>query len=170
MGKDSEAIEQPREIHKTEDQSVSWTASEFVHHEKSPGWYLSLTIAAGVLAALIYFVLRDVVSAGVVLVAAFIFGIYAAHKPRQLEYQLDQSGLTIADKHYPYHEFKTFSLQPEGAFASIVFMPLKRFAPVTTIYYPPEDEDKILTVLSAHLPFEEPRRDAVDSLMRRIRF
>ena len=154
----------------TSTKSVEWTASEFVHHEKTAGWYLILFIAAGALAAVIYLVLDDPVAAGVVVAAAFLLSVYAAHQPRQLTYRLDQEGLTIGDKLRPYSEFKSFATQPDGAFTSIVFMPLKRFAPVTTIYYPPEDEDKIISVLSSHLPYEEMRRDAVDSLMRRIRF
>jgi hypothetical protein len=59
---------------------------------------------------------------------------------------------------------------PEGAFSSIVFMPLKRFAPLTTIYYAPEDESKIITILTDRLPFEERKAAAIDSLMKRVRF
>ncbi len=59
---------------------------------------------------------------------------------------------------------------PEGAFSSVVFMPLKRFAPPRTIYYAPEDEDRIVGLLVNRLPLEEHRADAVDGLMRRIRF
>jgi hypothetical protein len=49
-------------------------------------------------------------------------------------------------------------------------MPLKRFATLTTVYYAPEDEDKIVNLLSKHLPLEEHKLDAVDHLMQRIRF
>jgi hypothetical protein len=99
-----------------------------------------------------------------------MLGFYAAHQPRQLEYEIGRRGLSIGGKYHGYDEFKSFSILPEGAFSSIVFMPLKRFAPPITIYYAPEDEEKILAVLSGSLPYEEPRRDAVDSLMKRIRF
>jgi len=34
----------------------------------------------------------------------------------------------------------------------------------------PADEDKIMAILSVQLPFEEHHADAVDSLMRHIRF
>lgn len=151
-------------------QSLSWTASEFVHHEKSVGWYLSLVIIAVLIAAGVFLLTRDIVSVVVVIVAAGVLAFYASHQPRQLEYTADQNGIQIGHKFRSYDEFKSFSVVPEGAFSSIVFMPLKRFAPATTIYYPPEDEDKILAILSNQLPYEEPRRDAVDNLMRRIRF
>jgi hypothetical protein len=152
------------------DGEVSWTASEFVAHEKSSGWYLGLFAAAAVIAGFVYLLTRDIISTIVVLIGAGALGTLANRKPRQLEYHLDGGGITVGQKHYAYESFRSFSVVPEGAFSSIVFMPLKRFAQTTTIYYAPEDEDKIIDVLTQHLPFEEHKADAVDSLMRRIRF
>ncbi|PIZ63306.1 hypothetical protein COY17_00815 [Candidatus Saccharibacteria bacterium CG_4_10_14_0_2_um_filter_52_9] len=152
------------------DSSISWTASEFVAHHKSAGWYGLLALAAAGIAGLILFITHDGISVAVVIVAALLLAVYAARQPRQLQYRLDGQGIIIGDKHYGYHEFRSFSVLPEGAFSSIVFMPLKRFAPPISIYYAPEDEDGILNLLSERLPFEQARRDAVDSLMRRIRF
>ena len=149
---------------------ISWTASEFVAHEKSAGWYLSLAAAAAALAAVIYLLTRDAISAVVILVGALVLGIYGARKPRQLDYRLDSSGVTIGSKHHIYEEFRSFGVVAEGAFSSIVFMPLKRFAPLTTIYYAPEDEDKIIKLLSDQLPFQEHSHDIIDRLMLRIRF
>jgi hypothetical protein len=149
---------------------ISWTASEYVHHDKTAGWYLALAVCAALVAALVYLISHDWVSVGVVVVAALVLGSYGSRQPRQLDYHLDGQGIGIGPKRYFYGEFKSFSVIPEGAFSSITFMPLKRFSPPISIYYAPEDEEKILALLSQYLPFEEPRRDAVDSLMRRIRF
>ena len=161
---------QNEELTASDQQSVTWTASEYVHHEKSAGWYFTLTVVALILVTLIYLLTKDVVSVGVVIVAALLLGIYATHQPRQLEYKVDQKGLSIGDKRYTYGQFKSFSIMSEGAFSSIVFMPLKRFAQTTTIYFPPDEEEAIMNILANHLPLEEARRDAIDSLMRRIRF
>lgn len=153
-----------------DDQGLSWTASEFIAHEKSASWYLSLAGVAVLGAALVYLLTRDVISAAVVLVGALFLGIYAARQPRQLEYRVDTAGIGIGPKRYGYEEFRSFSVAQEGAFSSIVFMPLKRFAPTTTIYYAPDDEDQIINLLAVRLPMEEHRGDAVENLMRRIRF
>lgn len=150
--------------------AISWTASEYVAHDKTAGWYVLLAVAAAAIALLVFWVSRDAVSVGVVVVAALLLGVFASRPPRQLQYSLDQQGIKIAEKFYPYQEFRSFSVLPEGAFSSIVFMPLKRFGTATTIYFAPDDEDKILNLLADRLPFEQLRRDAVDSLMRRIRF
>jgi len=152
------------------DGGVSWTASEFIAHEKSASWYLGLAGVTIVLVAIIYALTRDYISSAMVLVGAILFGIMAARKPRQLNYQLDSHGITIGPKRFTYEEFRSFAVVPEGAFSSIVLLPLRRFATITTIYYSPEDEDKIVRLLASRLPFDEHRLDVVDNLMRRIRF
>lgn len=154
----------------TDPKAITWTASEFIAHAKSPSWYLALSAVAAALSAVVYLISRDIISVIVVVVAALLLGFYGGRQPRQLEYKLDFKGLSIDDKHLGYGEFRSFSVMTEAGFSSIVFMPLKRFAAPTTIYYPPEDEDKIVGVLSGHLPLEERTHDAVDRLMHRIRY
>lgn len=149
--------------------TITWTASEFVAHDKSAGWYMSLALIAALVSGAAYLVSRDLISAGVVIGAALLLAVYGSHKPRQLEYRLGPRGITVGAKAYGYDEFRSFAVVPEGAFSSIVFMPLKRFSPPLSIYYAPEDEERIVAMLSDRLPFEE-HRDAIDSLMRRIRF
>ena len=149
---------------------IEWTASEFIAHHKSPGWYLGLILATAAIAGLVYFITADFISVAVVIVGAVLLGVYGARQPRQLRYRLDRRGVTIGDKTYTYHDFRSFAVMPEGAFSSIVFMPLKRFSPSITIYYAPADEEKIMAILGEELPFEPQRRDAIDNLMKRIRF
>jgi hypothetical protein len=153
-----------------QDETISWTASEFIAHHKSPGWYLLLTIIAVVLAVIIWFLTRDAISVAVIIVGAAIFGTYAARKPHQVPYQVDEAGIGIGIRHYGYEQLRSFAIVPEGAFSSIVFMPLKRFMPVITIYYAPQDEARIVETLSARLPVERQQGDMIDRLMRRIRF
>jgi hypothetical protein len=152
------------------DGSISWTASEFIAHSKSASWYVLLMGVAAVAAAIVWLLTKDTVSAAVVVVGAALLAVYGARQPRQLEYRLDQQALSIGTRTYNYHQFRSFSIVPEGAFNSIVFMPLKRFAPLITIYYAPEDEDKIVSLLADRLPMEERKKDAIDRLMWRIRF
>lgn len=149
---------------------VSWTASEFIAHEKGVGWYLALVLATAMLATLIYLLTKDKISSGVVILAAIIFGAYAARKPRTLEYRLDDSGLTIAGKFYDYSQFRSFVVIQEGAFPSITFMPLKRFMPSLTVYYSPQDEQKITDLLADQLPIENRGHDPLDRFLHRIRF
>lgn len=153
-----------------DEHTVEWTGSEFIAHQKGFSWYALLFLADLAAAALVYLITRDWISTAVIIVVGVLFGVAAGHKPRVLAYRLDTAGLTIGQKYYPYAGFKSFALVDEGAFESISFMPLKRFLPPVNIYFPPEDAQKILDVLTTHLPMEERKQGFVDSAARRIRF
>lgn len=150
--------------------TVEWSASEFIEHSKTAGWYMLLAGGGLVLAAAVYLLTKDVVSTGMVVVVAAVFGVFAARRPRVLNYSVNQTGISIAGKHYPYASFKSFSVIREGNIGSIWLMPLKRFMPILTIYFEPADEPKIIGVISQFLPVEARNLDAVDKLMHRLRF
>ncbi len=150
--------------------TVNWTASEYIAHHKSPGWYVAFGLVALIGAFLLWLFTKDLISPGVVLFGAIILGVYGGRQPRQQQFQLDQSGLTIGTKYYPYDDFRSFSVIAEGAFSSIMFMPLKRFAAPVSIYYAPQDEAAIIALLGDRLPSEEHSHDPIDRLMDRIRF
>jgi hypothetical protein len=149
---------------------ITWTASEFIARHKGFGWYVILAAATGVAAVLIYLLSRDAITVGAVVAAIILFGVSAARKPRVLTYHMNEKGLTIGDKFYPYGIFRSFSVIDEDAFSSILLQPLKRFMPPLSVYYEPQDEDRIVEILATHLPLETRQPDAVDRLMHRIRF
>lgn len=150
--------------------AVNWTASEYIAHDKNPGWYLLTILAALVVAALVFLVTRDKVSSVVVAILGIAFVVFGARKPQVLEYSIDSTGVRIGQKQYPFGLFRTFSVVEEDAIRSILLMPLQRFNLPISIYYDPADEQTIVEALSAHLPHEERRMSPVDNLMRKIRF
>ena len=150
--------------------AITWTASEFIAHQKSAAWYGKLAGVTVATATVTYLITRDPISTSAIVICALLFGVIAARQPRQLEYRLDNQGLQIGQKHLDYEAFRSFSVVPEGAFPSVILLPLRRFSPLTTIYFAPEDQDRIVDMLAGWLPFEEYQHDAVDRLMHRIRF
>jgi hypothetical protein len=150
---------------------VEWTASEFVAHEKGVGWYLLLATAALVIAAVIYFVSKEMFSPIVILVMALILGVAGAHKPRTIAYRLDASGLTAGKKFYPYSQFKSFTMPPQnGPFVTVVLIPLKRFGFSTGAFLAPDSQQQALDVLSNHLPLERGEMGLVEVAMQWLRF
>lgn len=148
---------------------ATWSASEFIAHEKSPFWYIALVAITAIVVAAVYLFTKDIIAVIALGFVGALFGFLAAHKPRVLNYAVSARGLTIDRKFYPYSEFKSFGIVQEGAFSSIVFMPMRRFMPTLTIYYPPESEEQVVSALSQYLPFAPASHDFVDQLMRRIR-
>jgi hypothetical protein len=170
-GQFTDNYEQPLEsVPQQSIQPVSWTASEYIAHNKGLPWFIMLGLVLAVVAIGMYFVTHDFITAIVVAVAGITFGVFAARQPHVLEYTLDSRGIKIGQKFYPYAEFKSFDVTEEGPLTAILLEPLKRFLPPITVFYDQNEEEAIFNVLGNYLPHQEKAPDAVDRLMRRIRF
>lgn len=150
--------------------AITWTASEYIAHDKSAGWYVSVGLGSAALALIIYLLTNDSLSAGIVVVVGIMFGVIASRQPRTLPYAVDEAGVTIGQKFYPYTDFKSFAVMEEDAIYSIMLLPMKRFMPGVSLYYPPNQEEEILETLSDFLPHEPRTADVVDRLARKLRF
>jgi hypothetical protein len=150
--------------------AVDWTASEFIAHEKSPFWYISLIAFVVVVGGILFLLTRDYISVAVVVVLAAVFGVAGSRKPRVVSYRVDRGGISVGKMFHPYGAFKSFAVIDEGAFSSITFLPLKRFNLPLSIYFAREDEDKIMGVLGGHLPLEPGQLDSLERMMRNLHF
>jgi len=150
--------------------TVEWTASEFIAHPKNPSWFAALGIATLLVAAGLYFITHGIIATIVVILMGIILAVAASRQPRIVTYQLDRGGLTIEKQFHPYGKFKSFAIVDEGAFSSITLLPLRRFDLPLSMYFSPEDEHKIMEAISKYLPAERGALSGVDRLMRTIHF
>jgi hypothetical protein len=167
----STALQQENPEVDNEPTSLSWTASEFIQHDKSAIWYLSLAGLTVAFALLAYFLLnKDIFSLVVILMLGFVFGVSAARKPRILKYTVDDHGLLIDAKEYDYEGFRSFSVIDEGPIFMLVLMPVQRFSPILTIYVPEDTIDAVVDTVGAYLPVVQHQPSLVDKFLSRIRF
>ena len=150
--------------------AVQWSASEYVSHEKSTGWYAALFGATIVIVTVVYAITRDVLASVVVFLASGAMSVYAGRKPGTKNYIIDENGVKIDENFHGYSEFRSFSVVEEGAIDSVWLKPIKRFSPMVVMYFGPEDEQEIVDVLANFLPHEERELDAIDRFSKRIRF
>lgn len=153
-------------------EDISWTASEFIAHDKGSSWYVFTGLAV-VGAALVVFLFdsgRGWFSPLMILIAGGTFAFYANRKPQILDYAVTSEGVKVGNKIYRYPEFKSFSVIDEGAINSITLMPMQRFMPGLSIYFEPKDQEKIVDAIGSYLPYEDRKQDPIDKLMRKIRF
>lgn len=150
--------------------ALEWTASEYVAHEKNASWYMMFLAGTFVTVVLVFLITRDILASVVVLLVCASISIFAARKPATNSYVINEGGIKIKDRMYKYGEFRSFSVVEEGAIDSIWLKPLKRFSPPVVMYFSPEDEQKIIDVLSNFLAHEERELDAIDRFSKRMRF
>jgi hypothetical protein len=150
-------------------QAVGWTSSGESLRGGSAAWRVRMSLASVVAGALIFLVTRDLVPTIAVVVAGCLFGFLGSRQPPSLTYHLDADGITIGQKRYSYAEFRAFSLVDYPA-AGANLVPLKRFLPMLSIHFDSSQQDKIVSVLSNHLPMEQATNDAIDKLISKVRF
>jgi len=154
----------------TDEQSISWSASEFMHHQKSAGWYLVATLAIVFLSGISYLLVGDLISPVAVLVLGSLLLVAAGRKPRTIEFTVDSHGVVVGSKEYMYDEFQSFAVMQEDQVECITLYSQKRFAPEINMYFAPDDGQKIFDILSNYLPFEQREKDGIDKFLHKIRF
>lgn len=152
-----------------EPSEIAWTASEFIAHQKNASWYIIVLFASIAVSAGVFLLTRDISSTVMLVIAGGAVAFMGAKKPRTLKYIISDKGISVEEKFYGYDLFKSFSVIEEGEVASIYLSPLKRFMPAITMYFDPQEADKILDVLDAYLPEEHRDHDFLDKMTRKIR-
>ncbi len=153
-----------------DEEPVSWISSGEAIQAHSQSWKVKMTALSVVVGVIVYAITRDFVSSGAVAFAGILFGFLGARKPQPLQYQVGRDGIIIGRRPFSYTEFRAFSLVNDGPALTINLMPLKRFSPILSVHADPELHDKIVAILSNHLPMEAHKRDAIDAILSKARF
>jgi len=152
------------------EQSFSWSASEFIAHTKNPGWYAALAMVTLAIAGLLFLLTHDKVTTIFIVIGGGILGFMGSRQPRELPYTVSDKGLQVGSKEFLYTSFRSFSIVQEVGIESIWLMPMKKYMPAISLYFEPNDQQKIVDVISNHLPMENRELDPFDKLMHQIRF
>jgi hypothetical protein len=157
-------------VRPTANATISWNASEYIHHQRGASWYMGLIGLTVGLAVILYFLTRDLFGAIITLILGGIVASVAHRQPENITYQLTSGGLKAGQKEYPFNQFRSFAVVREGQLNSLVFIPLKRFVPPVSVYFAAEDEQPIVALVGEHLPMEQRQADRIDTITRRLRF
>jgi len=153
-----------------EDEPVHWSASEYIHEKKNGLWFVLFVIVALAFIATDVLLLKSYTFSLLVVVMAFAVVIYSRRPPRIIEYTLSgNQGLYVGDKLYHFSEFKAFGLIKDREHHSIMMIPIKRFSPGVSVYFPEEVGERIVDILGARLPMETLKLDAIDIIVRKLR-
>jgi hypothetical protein len=148
---------------------VRWQAHEYVHHEETPIWFIIFTIVVLALIFVAIFLIKSMTFAVLVPVMAAALLVYTHRPPRILDYTLSHQGLHINDRLYSFAEFKGFGVIHDGEEYSVMLLPVKRFRPGISVYFPEEAGEGIVDMLGARLPMQELHLDLVDSIIHKLR-
>jgi hypothetical protein len=96
--------------------------------------------------------------------------IYIRRPARTIQYTLSgRQGLYIGEQLHHLSDFRAFGLIEDGDHHSIMLIPVKRFSPGVSVYFPEEAGEQIVDILGQRLPMETLKLDLIDILVRKLR-
>jgi hypothetical protein len=149
---------------------VQWSAKEYVELSKGAWWYVIAAIVALSLIAADIFFLKSYTFSALIVVMVVALIIYIRRPPRDIHYTLSgRQGLYVGERLYHLTDFRAFGLIKDGDNHSIMLIPIKRFSPGVSVYFPEEAGEQIVDILGQRLPMEELKLDVVDIIVRKLR-
>lgn len=150
--------------------TLSWQASEYVQHDKGMRWFLVLCGIACVLLLIDVFLIRSWTFGILLVIMTAVLVIYARRPPHLINYSLSPQSLKIDEKQFLLDSFRAFGVIQEEALHLIQLVPIQRFMPPVSIYFPVEEGERIVDILGSVLPMETMEPDLIDRVMQRVRF
>ena len=91
-------------------EKIVWSALEYEEKDRSQDWFwaLGIIVATSSIAAIIF---ENYFFAVLLLLSGILLGFFAIKKPDTISYELNQKGLVIRDRLYPFENIKSFWVQ-----------------------------------------------------------
>ena len=112
-------------------EKIEWSALEYEHKEHTNDWFwaLGIIIVAGSITAIIF---ANYFFATLLIIGGILLGFFAIKKPEMVAYELNNKGLKIKTRLYPYEKIKAFFVQTENK--PILFIRSERiYMPVISV-------------------------------------
>lgn len=148
---------------------ASWTTPEFIHYEKSPGWFIVfiLIAAAFLIAALL---MKNYIFGLLVLLASFLIYTQALKKPPEIKITISQEGVFIQNALYAYKDLKSFWLFENPEIMALSLESKKILSPHISIPLARQSPEKIRQFLIQFIPEKKQEESVIDSITRHLKF
>ncbi len=165
----SEPADNSRGAAKPDDTPVAWVAKEYQVSQKNPLWYVVFGVVVLALLAVAVLFFEEWSFAILIVVIAIAVVVHATRPPADVQYTLSaRQGLYIGERLYHLSQFKKFGLLRDNGHNSIVLVPVKRFAPGVSVFFPDDVGERIVDILGQRLPMETIQPDLMDKFIKKI--
>jgi hypothetical protein len=148
------------------DAYLEWTAVESLHLKPTRIWYLSLILViVALLTVAVVFQLW--LSVALFLVMGVAIVVYTRRQIAPITYRVDNSGVTIDKRFYPFSHFRSFGLVEDLGWQTVDFETTRRFMPRLMVMYNDDaTRDAVTAFLAARLPRHDRRSDLFETISR----
>lgn len=116
---------------------IVWTAPEYEHRPKSPGWYwTSILVAVIILGIAVW--QQNYIFAVFVIMAEMLIIVWGNREPRMIDFKINERGLYVGSSFYPYAHITSFSYTDHDhtEWADVIFYFEKRLQGEVKFHFP----------------------------------
>ncbi len=146
----------------------SWTAHEFIYHEKNLNWFLGFALLTIILLG-ISILTKNYFFAFLIVIASFLIFIQSQKHPRRIKFTISEEGITADDRTFAFSQITSFwifeeqekwlSLETKILLQTRVSIPLENESP-----------EKIRNILSKFIPEKKQTEHFSDLIARKLKF
>jgi len=159
-----------------ENEKLNWSALEYEEKERHVDWFwaLGVIVIAGAITSIIF---ANYFFAIFLIIGGVLLGFFAVKKPDIVFYELNEKGLKIRNRIYPYENIKAFwvqkSLSDDGKQMPLaLFIKSQRLlVPIFSVPIEETSVEKIHSMMLAHnVPEEEMKEHVSEKIMESLGF
>jgi hypothetical protein len=140
----------------------TWSALEYEEKERSRDWFwaLGIIVVTGAIASIIF---SNYFFAALLVLGGVMLAFYAIKKPDLINYELNEEGLLMKHRFFPYENIKAFWVQadftPNSKLKPMLFIHIERaFLPVISIPIHIESAEDIHNIFTSQEIAEVPMK------------
>jgi hypothetical protein len=150
-------------------ETLSWHCHEYFHTEKTSDWYWIVGIIT-ITIAVVAIILNNVIFAILIIVSSFTLCLFASRRPDLVSISIDNLGLTVSKKRYPYGILESFWVETGEHYPRILFKTKKSFSNNLVIFIEEVEPEKIRELLLAHIKEEHQSEPFLEKLLLYLGF
>ncbi|MEK7088891.1 MAG: hypothetical protein AAB913_02045 [Patescibacteria group bacterium] len=114
------------------DKKLEWTALEYEEKERGNDWFwaLGVIVVAGSVTSFIY---SNYFFGLLLIIGGILLGAFAIKKPDLVFYELNEKGLKIRNRLFPYENIKSFWVKREGEKPTLFIKSERLFMPIISM-------------------------------------
>lgn len=148
-----------------QNKKLEWSALEYEERERGADWFwaLGVIIVASSIASFIY---ANYFFGLFLILGGILLGVFAVKKPDLVFYELNEKGLKIKNRLYPYENIKSFWVEKEGEKPLLFIKSERLFMPIISVPIEQNSAEEIKNfMLEFNVPVEEIKEHMSEKIM-----
>jgi hypothetical protein len=149
---------------------LEWTALEYEEKERGNDWFWALGVIV-VASSVTSFIYSNYFFGLLLIIAGILLVIFAVKKPDLVFYELNEKGLKIRNRLFPYENIKSFWIKREGEKPMLFIKSERLFMPIISMPINPNHIEEIKNaMLSKNVLEEEIKEHVSEKIMDSLGF